>query len=226
MRIVVRKIKSSKKRVKKPSKKREVTHRLGIVLADKEKVFLFLKTTKGRKAAFKLAASSDGFNFKVLPDNPIIEDEIGKVEDIKKCEDFQISKLDGKYFLTYKYFTRKDRYVIRGALSNDLIHWKKIGKLSKIKESCMVIPNYKYNGSYVAYFGESSIWVAFSKKLKRWNVLEQPVLQPRYNYFDSPSIEVGNCVVNDRGICLIYNVKDGEKYTTVGSAIFDKNNIS
>jgi predicted GH43/DUF377 family glycosyl hydrolase len=186
--------------------------------------FLFSKIMKNpHKASLQIASSSDGFNFKICPENPIICDEkSGKEENVKKCKDFQIVRLNGEYFLTYK-LTRKKRCIICRAISNDLIHWKKMGKFS-IGEVGTIIADYKYKDKYVIYFGESSIKVAFSRNLKTWRVLEEPVLKPRNDYFDSPSIEVGNCIVTNEGIYLIYNVKDSENnYHSIGAALFDKN---
>lgn len=188
-----------------------------------KRFFLLSKIMKNsRKASLQIASSSDGFNFKICPENPIICDESGKEENIKKCKDFQIVRLNGEYFLTYK-LTRKKRHLICGAISNDLIHWKKMRKFS-IGEIGTIVADYKYKGKHVIYFGESSIKVAFSRNLQTWRVLEKPVLEPRNDYFDGPSIEVGNCIAANEGIYLIYNVKDSENnYHSVGAALFDKN---
>jgi predicted GH43/DUF377 family glycosyl hydrolase len=202
-----------------------ILQNLGITVIDKKAIFLFSKVIRGRdKATLQIASSSDGFDFKVYPQKPMIYDEeSGKEEDIRKCESFQIAKVDGEYLLTYRLLIGKNKYVMCAAISNDLISWKKIGKLSKVKELGAVIPDYKFRGKNVIYFGENSIKVAFSKDMETWKVSDQPVLESRNGYFDSPSIEIGSCVAKDEGIYLIYNVKDGENvYNSIGVAVFDK----
>lgn len=200
-----------------------MAHNLGIASIDKN-IFLLSKVMSRRKVSVQLASSSDGFNFVIRPEVPAIRDEKGKEENIEKCEDFKISKLDGDYFLTYKYFTSKGKYATHGAVSKDLVKWKKLGKLSKIGGTGSVVPNYKYKDKYVMYFGERSIKVALSKDLKTWKVLHGSVLEPRGNSFDNPLIEVSNCMLTDHGIYLAYNAKTGENgYHSIGAAVFDKN---
>ena len=197
---------------------------LGIASLDRT-IYLFSKTMKPRgKSQLQLSSSSDGVNFQTTPDTPVIRDEkSGKEESIKKCKDFRISKLNGEYVLTYKKFTRGDKYKINGAVSNDLKTWKGIGKLSKIDKPGVVVPNYTYKRRYVMYFGEGEIKVGFSKSLKRWTVIDKPVLGPRGGYFDNLYLEVVSCSLTDKGIYLVYTVKDGAGfYHSAGAAIFDK----
>jgi predicted GH43/DUF377 family glycosyl hydrolase len=207
------------------NKEKNLIYNLGITSVEGKSIFLFSKIIKSREALLQIASGEDGFSFKIWPENPKIWDEKnGKEENIKKCKNFQIVRINGEYFLTYKRLTRKDKHIIYGAISNDLIYWKKIGKLSKIKENGAIVADYKYKNKYVLYFGESSIKVAFSKNLKTWKVLDKVLLEPRENYFDNSSIEVGNCFITSEGICLIYNVKDNEGiYHSIGAALFDKN---
>ena len=200
-------------------------HSLGITSVGSN-IYLFSKVTeKRRKPVFQVATSSDGFNFQVHPDKPVIVDEkSGKEEPIKKCEDFRVAKLNGGYFLTYKRFTLGRRYKIYGAVSEDLVHWKKLGKLSKVDEPGALVPDYKYKGRHVIYFGEGSIKVAFSKSLKRWEVPKRPVLEPRADRFDKASLEVMSCKLTNDGIYLVYNVKGKNGvYQSVGAALFDRN---
>jgi predicted GH43/DUF377 family glycosyl hydrolase len=198
---------------------------VGITTIDKSNIFLFSKVVKGRDKAFlQIATSPDGFNFKTFPQAPTIYDEEkGKEEDIKKCENFQIVKKDQGYLLIYKLLKGKGKHVICVATSDDLIHWKKIGKLPKVEGLNSIVPDYKFRGKHVLFFGEKSIKVAFSKDMEKWKASDEPVLEPRDGYFDSHSIEVGNCVTTNEGIFLIFNVKDGTNaYQSTGIAVFDK----
>lgn len=192
---------------------------------DDKNIFLFTKTGEGENASLQLAYSTDGFNFKASSKNPsIVDTKNGKEETLDKCEDFRVVKLNGDYLLTYKRFTSKSKFSIIGAVSEDLINWRKVGSLSKIGESGMVVPNYSFKDNYVFYFGEGDIKVAFSKSLKRWRISENPVLEPRRSSFDNDVLEVINCRATEQGIFVIYAVKDKKGvYSAIGAAIFDKN---
>ncbi len=122
-----------------------------------------------------------------------------------------------------------------GAISKDLIHWRKIGTLVPGREKAgVIVQDYKYKGKYVMYFGEGkSLKIALSKDLKNWKVINDSVLNIRQNCFDSYLVEGGPPpIVIKNKILLIYNsaqkIKNYEgeidwlSYSP-GLAIFDKN---
>jgi predicted GH43/DUF377 family glycosyl hydrolase len=185
------------------------------------KIFLFSKITRDEgKVSLQAAFSQDGFNFEITESPQIIGK--GKEEKYEKCSDFRFASSNGGYFLAYKLLTGK-KSKIYGAISNDLIRWRRIGKLP-FQESVAPVPSYKFGGKYAIYFGEKSIRVAFSKNFRKWKVLSDPLIEPRPNYFDRRFLEVGNCVTIDEGILLIYYVKDENAYYSIGTALLDKSN--
>lgn len=186
-----------------------------------------------------LAISADGFNFKRYGSDPIMDLDKDKKEEARGCEDFRvIEDDDGKYFMTYTAYEgfRDGIYYVslRGALSDNLVEWEKIGAIIPGREkSGAIVQNYKYNNEYVMYFGEGVLKLAFSKNLRTWRVEERPVLEPRKGYFDDFLVEGGPPpIITSEGILAIYNSAKGAmgyggKMETlsynVGFAIFDKN---
>ena len=172
-----------------------------------------------------LALSQDGFHFERFVENPILE---GKGEDESRgIEDLRLIRTDQGYFLTYTGYSGRDekghRIVLSGAVSNDLIHWEKVGRLVPGREKAgAIVQDYKWQGKYVMYFGEGLVKVAFSEDLRNWEVREQPVLDPREGYFDSFLVEGGPPpIVTKEGILLIYNSSDSVSYQP-SFALFDK----
>lgn len=197
------------------------------------KVFLLYRSEKsyGDNAISKicLALSYDGFSFKRYSKNPVID--IEEIEEKKGCEDPRIVKINNEYFLTYTAYQDKDKegnYKINlfGAISEDLIHWKKTGILIPREKSGAIVQNYKYKGEYVMYFGGEVIKIAFSRNLKRWRVFPNPVISARRgNFFDNHLIEGGPPpIITKIGILVIYNGQDDTGKFSIGWALFDKNN--
>ena len=190
------------------------------IASDGKKVFLF--------SPFSISVSEDGLNFKHLSKKPTILDAKGKRQSILNCQDFRISNFEYGYFLTYKARFRSIQHT-SAAFSNDLTKWKQIGKISTLKETAMIVPNYKYKGQYVLYFGERDIKIATSYDLESWHVQKDPVLEARSDCFDNFPFLMGNLIPTPRGIILIYYVKvekrEGTQYLA-GCSIFDKNNPS
>jgi len=187
-----------------------------------------------------LATSEDGFTFDRYSDNPVMEIDTQRKEEVRGCEDPRVIQLDnGRYFMTYTAYAGRDeqdkpQIALFGAFSDDLMNWEKIGRLLLGREKAgAIIQNYKFKGKYVMYFGEGVIKVAFSEDLKNWEGASDAVLEPRKGYFDDFLVEGGPPpIVTDKGILMIYNSADGAKayarektewlLYNPGYAIFDK----
>lgn len=202
-----------------------------------------------------LAISEDGVHF-LKQEAPIfypMEDEFKKYEWKGGVEDPRIVMTpDGKYFLTY---TAYDGKIARlcFAISSDLKSWKKMGPVLKTekylhawsKSGALVVEQKneqmvakKINGLYWMYFGDTDLFMAYSKDLIHWDAFENTessklfsVLHPRPGYFDSRLVEPGPyALYTKKGIVLIYNssnaANNGDanlpKYTyAAGQALFD-----
>lgn len=195
------------------------------VTSDKKRVFLFYAASDQKGFTLRADSSTDGFNFPKFHDRPEIKDGKGKLVNLEKCEKFRIAPLKGKYFLTYKCWSQ-GKIHLYGAVSKDLIHWRKTGKISTIKEVGLVVPKFTHRGRYVLYFGENSIKIAFSSDLKKWEVLKKAVLEPQKeeNYL---SLQIGGLTATNEGILLIYAVlKNHANFPqySLKAALFDRKN--
>lgn len=186
-----------------------------------------------------MAISEDGYNFKRYEHNPVLEEDINDPMETRGCEDPRLIQVDNKYFLTYVAYggegaDGKHRISLRGAFSDDLKSFEKIGELVPGNEkSGAIIQDYKYQNQYVMYFGDHNLEIAFSKDLKNWKTQKEPVLTSRKDSFDSYLIEGGPPpIVTKDGVFVIYNsAKADKKYKngstwmsySLGVALFDKN---
>jgi len=160
---------------------------------------------------------------------------------------------DGTYILTYTSYDGKTARLSL-ASSKDLINWTKHGLVlgeGKYKDTwskagaivSRLVGNKviatKIDGKYWMYFGDTSIFMAYSEDLIHWEVAENEeskqmisVLHPRMGKFDSRLVESGPyALLRDEGILLIYNGSnaanfndpDLPKFTyAAGQALFDK----
>jgi predicted GH43/DUF377 family glycosyl hydrolase len=186
-----------------------------------------------------LARSQDGINFVKHPEAVIVPDE---GFDRFGCEDPRLVKVGGTYYLTY--VGNRGRYEtvnICLATSNDLIHWKKHGPIpmlpkgwSQGQTKAGAILLEKINQRYVMYFmGEKEPWkpaigLAYSDNLINWDEpLNEPVLLPRKDHFDSQGVEPGPPpVLTEEGIWLIYCGWAEDCVYKVGAALFSNKDPS
>jgi len=188
-----------------------------------KKVYLFYRAEQHYYSDYiskiGLAISKDGFKFKRKTE-PVIVPE--RKYEKRGCEDPRITKIKNMYYLTYVAFSGR-KTCIALAESSDLIHWRKKGIIMKNTKSGALL-NEKINNKFVLYFGDTNIYLATSKNLKKWQVEEEPILTPRADNFDSRLVELGpSPIITKKGIFLIYNSSNGNEYN-VGYAMFSKTN--
>lgn len=179
-----------------------------------------------------LAESSDGFNFKKLP-QPVFYPSNdfmkkyeweGGVEDPRVVEDG-----NGRYIMTYTAYDGKTARLCV-AVSTDLMQWEKKGPafqniekgnyvdlwsksgaiVSKMEGGKMVAQ--KINGKYWMYWGDVNMNVATSDDLISWTPIVnddgsfKSVFSPRPGMFDSRLVEPGPPpLIREDGILFIYN---------------------
>lgn len=184
------------------------------------------------------ATSDDGLHF-VRNTGPVLE-ATEPFEIPGGCEDPRLARPAGEYCLTY---TAYDGTTARLALatSEDLLHWKKHGPMlpderweaffpNEEIRSCFprgwsksgaILPQ-QVNGLYWMFFGDTHIFVATSKDLRHWDVIEEPLLSPRPGFFDSRLVEPGPApVLLPEGIWLGYNGADGDLRYAFGQCLLD-----
>jgi predicted GH43/DUF377 family glycosyl hydrolase len=160
-----------------------------------------------------LAVSDDGIRFERHPDPVLVPTEPYELPG--GCEDPRVTQIDDTYYLTYTAFDGKSAYLCL-ATSTDLFHWTKhgilfpswTGGLDTVWSKSGAILQQPVNGKYVMYFGDTSIWVAYSEDLIHWTPDPNPVISPSTDQtrFDHVLVEPGpQPVLIDEGILLIYN---------------------
>lgn len=196
---------------------------VGIAKKDEE-IILYYTFQKGENIFFKTISSKDGFTFEGKSHYVIVTDENNKED---KNYDWKylkaVTQKEG-YFITYK-TDGKVHSAPHAALSKDLIHFSKLGKISPIEEHCAIVPKMKFRNRYVMYFGDKSIKLAYSGDLKTWKPEENELIVPRHGSFDDKDIQVGGVFNEKNHILVIYYVKKHNGKSThyaVGAATFSK----
>lgn len=195
---------------------------VGIAQKEKE-FFLYFSYTKGPHSYFKSIASRDGFKFDGPAKYIIVTDEKRREEKKHEWKNLRVSKQKDSYFITYR--PDGKQVPLQSADSVDLIRWKKQSKIPEVKEVGTVIPDFKFKNKHVMYFGEKVIRAAYSGDLKTWKVQDQPILEPRKDFFDNGDLEVGSVFETHGHIMLVYYVRNNVKGTPrfqVGVCFIDK----
>jgi len=186
-------------------------------------IFYMLYRAEDRKGVSRigLAESADGINF-VRRSEPVLS-PTERYEIWGGCEDPRVVKIEDTYYLTYTAYNGW-RAKLALATSTDLVHWEKHGVIIPWpwSKAGAIVPQ-RINGEYVMYFGDSSIWIAYSDDLINWDVVNEPVMKTRPDHFDSRGIEPGPIpIMTEQGILLIYNGWNDNITYKVGAVLFSK----
>jgi beta-1,2-mannosidase len=137
-----------------------------------------------------LATSDDGISFDREPE-PVLSPS--EDYDAHGCEDPRVTEVDGTYYLTYTGYDRRTAQLCL-ATSTDLREWTKHGPLfpefntflprgngsdASWSKAGGILP-VPIDGRYLMYFGEGSIWYAWSDDLIHWEPgpNDDPVMEP------------------------------------------------
>jgi predicted GH43/DUF377 family glycosyl hydrolase len=153
-------------------------------------------------------------------------------------EDPRLIELDGRFYLTYTGYNRKDAQLCL-AESMDLIHWKRLGvilpayqgKWNRGWTKSGAIVSERIAGKYWMYWlgtaadKTDQMGISSSSDLLHWTEeLDAPVLPRRPGKFDSRVVEPGPPpLLTSKGIVLIYNGADDKLVYRTGIAVFDRN---
>jgi predicted GH43/DUF377 family glycosyl hydrolase len=143
-------------------------------------------------------------------------------------------------------YTAYDGKIARLAMakSSDLFHWEKCGLLFPDEQWELFFPRKEYrslfprgwsksgailssqiDGLYWMFFGDTHIFIANSKDLQKWDVLENPVISPRPGSFDSRLVEPGPPpLLLPEGIWLGYNSANENIRYSFGQCLIDAKN--
>jgi beta-1,2-mannosidase len=186
-----------------------------------------------------LATSDDGISFERHP-----EPVLSPTEPYEQfgAEDPRVTEIDGTYYLTYTGWDHKNAQLCL-ATSTDLFSWTKHGPMFPEFNTFLpqgngvegpwskaggILP-VPVDGRYLMYFGEGSIYYAWSEDLIHWTPCsnDEPVMLPTpKGTFGEYLVEVGPPpVVTDNGLILLLHnaaVKfdDGSVRYTCGQLLF------
>ncbi len=187
-----------------------------------------------------LATSDDGIHFERHPD-PVLS----PTEPYEKygAEDPRVTEVDGTYYLTYTGWDRISAQLCL-ATSTDLYTWTKHGPLfpdfntflpqgngqdAPWSKAGAILP-VPIDGRYLMYFGEGSIYHAWSDDLIHWTPCsnDEPLMVPTGpGTFGEFLVEVGpQPIITDNGLILLLHnaaVKnpDGSVRYSCGQLLFD-----
>lgn len=186
-----------------------------------------------------LATSEDGYRFDRRP-----EPVLSPTESYERhgCEDPRIAHIDDTYYLTYSGYDGTCALLCL-ATSPDLVTWTKHGPIfpdfntfwpsDQAPEGSWskagAILEEPIDGRYLMFFGEGSIFHAWSEDLIHWTPApnDQPLMTPTPNSFGSFLVEVGPqpVITNNGLILLLHNAAvknpDGTVRYTCGQILVD-----
>lgn len=173
-----------------------------VIKVENEILMLFRAMGDDHISRIGLARSNDGVHF-TAENHPIFSPE-GESES-HGAEDPRVTYINGYYVMGYTaYDGRCAREAV--AVSTNLKNWRRNGPIFPAwhrgiwnspengtvnwSKAGAVFPE-KFDDTYLMLFGDDYIWPAYSKELKHWEPVDNPVLLPREGYFDAGFIEMG-----------------------------------
>ena len=160
------------------------------VVKDGQVVLLYRAHADDIVSHVGLATSDDGIHFERRPE-PVLSPS----EDYERhgCEDPRVTEIDGTYYLTYTAYDGTNAQLCL-ATSTDLFTWEKHGPLfpdfNTFEPNAADVPtpwskagailDRKVDGRWLMYFGEGSIYHAWSDDLIHWEPCPQdePLMLP------------------------------------------------
>ncbi len=192
------------------------------VTADKGKICLFFKTARLSKVGLYLTKGNTGLSFNPSKNKIAVAFPKRQEEKVLQGDYISVSPCDKGYFMTFVEKGKKANSLI-GAVSNDMKSFKVMGKVSSAQEKGTLAPNYKHKGRYVMYLGESFIYTATSKDMKRWRISDVSCLTPRVGSFDHAPLSVLAVSLTPHGLLVVYDAsykEYGRKTLQIGGALF------
>ncbi|WP_446897512.1 glycoside hydrolase family 130 protein [Clostridium sp. LBM24168] len=177
----------------------------------------------------RLARSRDGINFDV-DDRPFIFP--GNKYESFGIEDPRITKIDGRYYITYSAVS-KYGIVVSLIVTEDFKNYRKLGNIFNTENKDVVIFPEKIGGKYFALnrpvsrsTGKPMIWISESDNLINWGN-HKLLACTRENCWDSKKIGAGAPPIRtDVGWLELYHGVDENECYSMGALLLDINDPS
>ena len=178
---------------------------LDFVFKDETKRLTFISHLR------RVVLDSGGFKIKSIERGPSFfglssDGELG-------IEDARITKIEGKYYMTYVTLSRDENISTSLAVSKDLKKWKRLGIIFGEQDKDVVLFPEKVKGEYIAldrpessfHFTPPHIWIAYSKDLISWGKLDALNLTKKGDWDYDRSGAGPPPIKTDKGWLLIYH---------------------
>lgn len=214
----------------------ETVHNAGVVRHRDRYLMLFRSHLRNGRSIIGIAASDDGFDFRVRPEPFMTPAEKGPFSRYEEygVEDPRICALDGEFLITYSVYSR---YGIRVALART-DDFKTVDRVAVITEAdcrnVVIFPG-RFDGRYLRldrpHSGSSpwSMWISRSPDLVHWGESEI-VISPLPYHWDEMKIGPGATPIMTEAGWLnifhgVFRTMDGAVYR-LGAALHDKEDPS
>jgi len=149
-------------------------------------------------------------------------------------EDARITKIGGRYYMTYVAVSNMGGISSALASSSNLKKWKRLGVIFQEQNKDVVLFSEKINGKYIAFnrpettlLSKPGIWISYSKDLIHWGK-EKGLLRPRRKSWESIRNGAGPAPLKiKKGWLLIYHGvsrRAGKQIYSAGAALLDLKN--
>lgn len=129
-------------------------------------------------------------NFKLQTTSPALVLPLGRQEHLPDIAHAHVSHILGERLLTYTHQSddhqqvRVARYDSEGGLGV----WEVSPADRRLSGRGAIVPEYRFEGQTVMYFGTHNLRVAFSKQLPTWHINDEPLVSTRPHHFDHSEI--------------------------------------
>ena len=180
-----------------------------------------------------VAYSSDYTNFSESDEAPVIMYPSGGSENLDYCTNLKLSSVAHKDIATYiRHDEETDKSHLALAVPDehdwDIATWEGLQLNRPIRAtSAALVPEHKSNGHYVLYYADRGIKLATGKQLDNWHIRQQPILEPRKDYFDHGRLDVVAAHYQEQGILLVYSSRNTKRFretTDLGVAFIAHDN--
>lgn len=196
------------------------------VYGDTEIVYLFSKDSSAKSDILTAEVSTDGEKFTKFKGNIKIVDVKRKPVITKNISHLNVSRVYDNYFLSYR-LSSGGKSAVYGAIGKDFNYFKGVSPITGVLENAVLVPNYKFEGKYVLFFGGPSIKAVTSEDLKNWTLIEEPIVKSYDDFYGKNILEVGGAFVTESGILLIFFVTNSNKKLNqfeIKAALIDRGN--
>ena len=148
--------------------KKETIYPIGF-LENPKKTQLFARTKESPKEIFLVLNKKTPTHFSERKEHIIVKNKLFKTTLYPERMDYLSSAhVKGKDIITFLYGIGKNKKLLLASSKNDHV-WTVSHGISSIRERGGIVSDYLHKKEYhIAYYGESSIWIAASSHFKNW----------------------------------------------------------